>query len=150
MPVRILLIGAVVFLAAWFTILRPKPAAVDAPQLTQTTTTAPAATSTPETALGRAVAKAKAVAVATSTPAAAGTQTQTQTATTAATATPTPVPAVNVPAEELAKLPKDVAGALTSHKVLVLAVLSDEISKIRPLADDDRYVRNSLRQGQPL
>ena len=28
MPMRILLIGAVVFLAAWFTILKPKPAEV--------------------------------------------------------------------------------------------------------------------------
>src|SRR4051794_34762568 len=143
MPVRILLIGAVVFLAAWFTILRPKPAAVTTPPLTQTTTTtAPAATSTPQTALGRAVAKAKAVAGATSTPAAGAATTQTETATKAAT--PTPAPVATVPAEELAKLPTDVAGALSAHKVLVLAVLSDEVSKIRPLADDDRSVRNSL------
>src|SRR4051794_36336869 len=109
MPVRILLIGAVVFLAAWFTVLRPKPASVELP---------PAAASQPQTALGKAVAKARAVAVAgaTATPAAA-----TATATKAAAKTPAPAAAPAIPAEALAGLPKDVAGALTARKVLVLA-----------------------------
>ena len=41
MPMRILLIGAVVFLAAWFTILKPKSAEEVPPLTTETTTTAP-------------------------------------------------------------------------------------------------------------
>jgi hypothetical protein len=132
MPVRIILIGAVVFLAAWFTVLRPKPASVELP---------PATTSQPHTTLGKAVAKAKAVAgaTATATPAAG-----TAPATKSEAKAPAPAAAPTVPAEALAKLPKDVAGALRAHKVLVLAVLSDEVSNVRHLADDDRYVRNAL------
>src|SRR5215217_6182251 len=72
-PVRILLIGAVVFLAAWFTLLRPKSETV--PPLTTSTTTTPVATATPQTGLGKAVdaaktaAGAKTDATATATPA---------------------------------------------------------------------------------
>jgi hypothetical protein len=132
MPVRIILIGAVVFLAAWFTVLRPKPATIELP---------PVSTAKPHTALGKAVAKAKAVAEATSTATpAAGTSTTTKK--TPAPATTQAVPAI--PAAALAKLPKDVAHALRARKVLVLAVLSDEASSVRHLADDDRYVRNAL------
>src|SRR3954447_19789710 len=131
MPVRILLIGAVVFLAAWFTVLRPKPQSFDTPPLTTTTQ--------PQTGLGKAVAKAKAVAgTATTTKATPATKVATKAAPPAAT------PAPATPAEALAKLPKDVAGALSHRKVLVLAVLSDEATDVRPLADDDRYVRNAL------
>src|SRR4051794_38980953 len=131
MPVRILLIGAVVFLAAWFTILHPKTS-VEAP---------PVPTAQPHTALGKAVAKAKAAAVstATATPAAATSTTTTQAPAPAATPA-----APALPAAALAKLPKDVAGALKARKVLVLAVLSDEATNIRHLADDDRYVRKAL------
>src|SRR3954452_14933681 len=135
MPVRILLIGAVVFLAAWFTVLRPKPESFDTPHLTTTQTS-----TQPQTALGKLVAKAKAVAGAPATPSAA-----TTTQTTPAAPAPQAA-AAKIPADVLAKLPKNVAGALSSQKVLVLGVLSDEISKIRPLADDDRYVRNSLKK----
>src|SRR5215217_2807678 len=56
-PVRILLIGAVVFLAAWFTLLRPKAETV--PPLTTSTTTTPVASATPQTGLGKAVDAAK-------------------------------------------------------------------------------------------
>ena len=56
-PVRILLIGAVVFLAAWFTLLRPKSETVPPP--TTSTTTTPVATATPQTGLGKAVDAAK-------------------------------------------------------------------------------------------
>lgn len=142
-PVRILLIGAVVFLAAWFTLLRPKTAEV--PPLTTSTTTTPVATSTPQTGLGKAVdaakaAAGKAVATATATPA------------TGAATTTKPEPkaeapqVVAIPAAALAKLPKDVAGALETRKVLVLAVLADDAKPWRPLADDERYVRNALRK----
>jgi hypothetical protein len=141
-PVRILLIGAVVFLAVWFTLLRPKPAEV--PPLTTSTTTTPVTTSTPQTGLGKAVDAAKAAAgkaVATSTPAAAAPATTTK----PDPKTETPVAAA-IPAAALAKLPKDVAGALESRHVLVLAVLADDAKPWRPLADDERYVRNELRK----
>src|SRR5262245_23660600 len=129
MPVRIILIGAVVFLAAWFTVLRPKPESVDVPNIETA--------ATPQSGLGRAVDKAKAAAgkavdkaVATSTPAAA---TSTTTTTPAPTATPA-APPVDIPAEALAKLPSDVAGALKDRKVLVLGVFSDEGKPWRPVA----------------
>jgi hypothetical protein len=141
-PVRILLIGAVVFLAAWFTLLRPKAAEV--PPLTTSTTTTPVTTSTPQTGLGKAVDAAKAAAgkaVATSTPSAAAPATTTKPDPKAQT----PVIAA-IPAAALAKLPKDVAGALETRRVLVLAVLADDAKPWRPLADDERYVRNALHK----
>jgi hypothetical protein len=142
-PVRILLIGAVVFLAAWFTLLRPKTAEV--PPLTTSTTTTPVATSTPQTGLGKAVDAAKAAAgraVATATPA-----TEAATTTTKPDAkAQAPAAAAAIPAAALAKLPKDVAGALETRKVLVLAVLADDATPLRPLADDERYVRSALRK----
>jgi hypothetical protein len=144
MPVRILLIGAAVFLAAWFTLLRPKSETV--PPVTTSTTTTPAATSTPQTGLGKAVDAAKK---------AAGVKTEaTATATpatgTATTTTPEVKPenaVASVPADVLAKLPKSVANALTDRKVLVLGVLSEDAKPWRPLADDDRYVRNALKRA---
>ena len=114
-PMRILLVGAVVFLAAWFTLLRPK--AEEVPPVTPTTT-APSTQTSPST--------------------------KPESATTTA---PDPKPAepAAIPAEELAKLPKDVARALEQRKVLVLGVIADGEKPWRPLADDDRYVRNTLR-----
>jgi hypothetical protein len=120
---RILLVGAVVFLAAWFTLLRPKAAEVP-----------PATTTTPTTTT--------ATAPATTTPAAAE-ATKTEAATTTAPDTK-PAEAPAIPAEALAKLPKDVAQALTDKKTLVLGVIADGATDYRPLADDDRYVRNAL------
>src|SRR5688572_11421273 len=115
---RILLVGAVVFLAAWFTLLRPKAAEV--PPATTTTTATTPATTTPDTT------------------------TKSGTATTSAP-DPKPAETAAIPAEALAKLPKDVAGALTAKKTLVLGVIADGATDYRPLADDDRYVRNALR-----
>jgi hypothetical protein len=144
MPVRILLIGAVVFLAAWFTLLRPKSETVP-PQATSTTTT-PAATSTPQTGLGKAVdAAKKAAGVKTEATATATPATGTATTTTPETK-PENAPIQAVPADVLAKLPKNVAGALKDRKVLVLGVLSEDATRWRPLADDDRYVRNALKR----
>jgi hypothetical protein len=142
MPVRILLIGAVVFLAAWFTLLRPKGETAVPPVTTAAT---PAAT--PHTGLGRAVEAARKVAgkaAATATPT---TATGAGKATTSAPdKKPESTPAVKIPAEALAKLPKDVAAALKARKVLVLGVLSTDAEPWRPLADDDRYVRNTLER----
>jgi hypothetical protein len=144
-PVRIILIGAVVFLAAWFTLLRPKGEPT-VPPLTTTNTTAPPV-STPQTGLGRAVESAKKVAgqsdAKTAEPAATP-ATGTKPTTSAPDVKAQPAAIAAVPAEALAKLPKDVAGALKARKVLVLGVLSEDAKPWRPLADDDRYVRNSL------
>jgi hypothetical protein len=129
LPVRIILIGAVVFLAAWFTVLKPKPVEIEP------TVTTPAPKTT---GLGKAVDKAKAAAGQDTKPA-------TEAATTSAPDVKPETPAVAIPAEALAKLPKDVARALEARKVLVLGVLSDESTGYRPAADDDRYVRNALR-----
>jgi hypothetical protein len=142
---RIIMIGAVVFLAAWFTVLRPKPAAIEPTTATTatTTTTTPAE---PQTRLGKAVQSAKNAAKQ-----AAGT-TATPTAGTKPGVAATPAPAgkpeaapIAIPAEALAKLPDDVARALQAHHVLVLAVIADGSQSWRPIADDDRAVRSALR-----
>jgi hypothetical protein len=141
-PVRILLIGAVVFLAAWFTLLRPKGETAVPPVTTAAT---PAAT--PQTGLGKAVDAARKVAgkaAATATPATGTAAGQATTSAPDKKAEAAPVAAI--PAETLAKLPKDVAGALKARKVLVLGVLSTEAKPWRPLSDDDRYVRNTLKR----
>jgi hypothetical protein len=133
---RILLVGAVVFLAAWFTILKPKPVTAE------TDTPAP---STAQTAYGKAVEKAKSVAnkaVATATPTG-----ESAAAAPAATPEPAAEPAIAIPAEELAKLPKTVAAALKERKILVLGVFADGETNWRPMSDDDRYVRSALRKS---
>jgi hypothetical protein len=138
-----------VFLAAWFTVLRPKGEAT-VPPPTTTTTAPPAAT--PQTGLGRAVDAARKVAgkAAATTAQPAATAAAGTTATKATTSTPNvkvePAAISAVPAEALAKLPTDVAGALKARKVLVLAVLSKDAKPWRPVADDDRYVNNALKK----
>ena len=113
MPMRILLIGAAVFLVAWFTVLKPGGAEEELPPVQTANTTQPATAATP----------------------AASEPTEN-----------TPVADVAVPADVLAKLPKGVAGALKERKTIVLGVFSDDASEVRPMADDDRYVRNALRK----
>jgi hypothetical protein len=146
-PVRIILIGAVVFLAAWFTLLRPKGEPTVPPLTTSTTTTAPPV-STPQTGLGRAVEAAKKVAgkstATTATPAATAVA-GTKATTSAPDVKSQPAAITAVSAEALAELPTDVAGALKARKVLVIGVLSEDAKPWRPLADDDRYVRNELK-----
>jgi hypothetical protein len=131
LPVRILLIGAVVFLAAWFTVLRPKPVTSE--------TSTPATT---QTAFGKAVEKAKAV---------AGKDDKTTTEAPATATAPAKKPAAPaaaaLPPKVLAQLPKPVAKALKARKVLVLGVFEDNAKPWRPLADDDRYTRNALRKA---
>ncbi len=147
-PVRIILVGAVLFLAAWFTVLRPKSGATVAPPATPAATAT--ATGTPTDAYGRAVAKAKGAAAQTSAAAArdAGEtqppQTEAQTGSAAKTAPAQPP--IAIPAKVLATLPTDVATALKARKTLVLGVTADGATDLRPLADDDRYVRNALQR----
>ena len=147
-PVRILLVGAIVFLAAWFTVLRPKSATTAPPAPTPAATATP--TGTPTDGLGRAVAKARGAAATEEAASKAHNgetaPAQTGTATKSAPSTAPAQPAVAIPANVLAKLPKDVSAALKAHKTLVLGVIADGATPLRPLADDDRYVRNSLRK----
>jgi hypothetical protein len=135
MPMRILLVGAVVFLAAWFTVLKPKPAEI-APSTTSTT---------PTTGPGKAVDAAKKAAGQTTETTTTDTDTAPATTTAPETA-PEAAPAAAIPAEALAKLPKDVAGALEKHKVVVLGVFGESAKPWRQMSDDDRYVRNALRE----
>ena len=48
------------------------------------------------------------------------------------------VAATAIPADVLAKLPKDVAKAINARKTLVLGVFTDDAEDWRPMADDDR------------
>jgi hypothetical protein len=150
-PMRILLAGAVVFLAVWFTLLRPK-----ASEDTSATTTTPAGnvnTGQPaQSEAGKIVEKAKTAATEAegAAKAAAGEATTDATKTTPGTATTT-TPDANaataaIPAKQLEDLPKDVAKAVTGHKVMVLAVLADKGKHWRPMSDEDRYVRNTLKK----
>ncbi len=151
-PVRFLLVAAIALVAAWFTVLRPKPASTVAPAATPAATAT--ATGTPTDGLGRAVAKARGAAAAEESAAKAhagestaqAQQPQTKTGTATKTAPAPAQPAVAIPADVLAKLPQDVSAALKAHETLVLGVIADGASTLRPLADDDRYVRNALRK----
>jgi hypothetical protein len=140
-PVRILLAGAVLFLAAWFTVLRPKAETVDPP----------APVSTPGV-LGGAVGKAKgAAATAEGAAKAAAGEPQTKTESGSAAKPETAkaqaaTPALAIPAAVLAKLPHDVSKSLKQRDTIVLGVIADGATRLRPLADDDRYVRQALRK----
>jgi hypothetical protein len=148
-PMRILLAGAAVFLALWFTILRPKAAEV--PPATATPTGNVNTGQPAQSEAGKIVEKAKSAATeAEGAAKAAAGETTDATKTTPGTATTTAPdakadPAAAVSAAQLDKLPKDVAKAVTGHKVMVLAVLADKGKHWRPMADDDRYVRNTLK-----
>ena len=118
MPMRILLIGAAVFLVAWFTVLKPGGAEEALPPVQPANATQPATTAA-------------------------------TTATTPAAAEPTentPVSAWPCPPTSSPTLPKGVAGALKERKTIVLGVFADDASNWRPMADDDRYVRNALKK----
>jgi len=150
---RILLAGAVVFLAVWFTLLRPKSEEVPATTVAPTSTPAGNVNSgqPAQSEAGKIVEKAKAAATqAEGAAKAAAGETQDTTKTTPGTATTTSPdakadPVAAVTPEQLSKLPKDVANAVTGHKVMVLAVLADKGKRWRPMADDDRFVRNTLK-----
>jgi hypothetical protein len=141
-PVRIVLAGAIIFLAAWFTVLRPKAATVEPP----------APVSTPASAPGDAVAKAKGAAAATESASKAHNgepQTKTESGSAAKPETAqaqAATPALAIPADVLAKLPSDVSKSLKQHDTIVLGVIADGATRLRPLADDDRYVREALRK----
>lgn len=132
-PIRILLIGSIVFLAAWFTLLRPKAEETVAP--------APAApvAAQPVTSAGQAVQAATQGAETAQAAAEAAAGETVAPATTAGSAPQsgaTPVkPADTV---DTAGLPKVVARAVADKKVLVMLFWN-------PKAADDRAVRRELK-----
>jgi len=166
MPIRILLVGAVVFLAAWFTVLKPKETVI--PPSPAASAPAPAASSAKPKAGAkskagsfRATAKAGAATAekdalgaanagieddAPAPAAAAPSATSATSAAPSATAARPARPAVApVPDAAVAKLPRDVREGLKERKVVVLGVLSTETKPWRQMADDDRAVRSALR-----
>jgi hypothetical protein len=144
-PIRILIVSAVAFLAAWTLFLKPKsgastePAATPAPNVQ---TGAPAQSFAGKMAQKAkdAVAKANGTKAAGTTAAAAKTSTKAHT-TAAKAAADDPA----LPAAALRKLPKDVARALKARKVLVLGVIATDGKPWRPMASDDKLVQAALR-----
>ena len=152
-PMRIVLIGAVVFLAAWVAFLRPGgDAGTTTPAATAPAAT-PAATATAESAAGKAVQNARRAADAASAASAAsakasdatGSETTEETAaagsSTAAASKADAAKATSakegIQASKVG-LPVNVAKALAADKVLVLYLWD-------PKAGDDRIVRSELR-----
>lgn len=150
-PIRILLVGAVLMLAAWFTILKPKDEAAVAPPAV------PAATVSgqPASAAGRLRAKAQAgkataeadaagASVDGQAPAAGAPSVSAPSTTGTATAARSPV-LPPLPAGALAGLPRSVRAALRDRNIIVLGVLDEAAEPWAPMPDDDRLVRNALR-----
>jgi hypothetical protein len=150
-PIRILLVCAIAFLAAWMLILRPKAPTVSTPAAAtpapNVQTGAPAQSFAGKMAQRAKNAVATANGASSRVDAASGGQVQATTRATAATAVkanaPTEAPAI--PAAALKALPKDVARAVERHKVLALGVVATRSTGWRPAADDDVAVRAALR-----
>jgi hypothetical protein len=154
-PVRILVAAGVVFLALWFTVLRPKSGETTPVAATPTPATGNVNTGAPAVSgVGKIVQKAKTAAAGASqaASAAAGEATATASATPAAgsaaatktSGAPAAQSAPAIPARVLDSLPHRVSKALSAHKLLVLGVIADGAKPWRPMPDDDRYVRNTL------
>lgn len=154
MPIRILLVGAVVFMAAWFTVLKPSEEVIPAspaapggaaskPGSFRDTAKAGAATAEKD-ALGAANANIESETDAPA-PAAAAPSATTTAPPATSTATRTQPTLPPLPAKAVAQLPRDVRAGLEARKVIVLGVLNTDAKPWDPMADDDRAVRNALR-----
>lgn len=157
-PIRILLVGAVVFLAAWFTILKPKdpiePVAAPVAPVTGAPASKPGEFAA-KAKTGAAQAEASATGAANAGleedgtapapgAATAAAPTQTGAATQAAPSAAPKLPAL--PPESLKGLPKPLRTGLEERKIVVLGVLNTESSSTTQMADDDRAVRSVLRR----
>jgi len=140
-PVRILLVGCVLFLAAWMTVLKPKGAETPA-QPTAATPRVAAGGEQAGTAFGKAVESANNASKAqTAANARHGDESQSTAAvtpTTAAAKKGANTPAAGNGEVTEAGLPLPVAKAVAEHKILVLLFWN-------PKAADDRMVRRELR-----
>jgi hypothetical protein len=140
-PIRIVLVAAVAFLAAWMLFLRPKTEEIPPP--------APAATApakqpgtTAQSAAGKAVQaaeNAKATAESAAKARAGETAAQTAPATAAAKAPAAAAAKLGVDPAALASLPRDVRKALEARKIVVLGFFNRA-------ALDDRQTRKQLEQ----
>ena len=155
-PIRILLVCAVAFLAAWMLFLRPStdagaPAA-DAPTPAVSTPPVEAGGEQADSLAGKAVEAAndatakqdaRAVELAGGAGETAATPGTAAPATAAVTKTGAPVDVALPTKEALAALPRDVRRAITGRKIIVLGVVS-------PKGADERLVRKSLRNVDTL
>ncbi len=143
-PLRILLVGSVLFLAAWMLFLRPGGGTDTAAPAPATT---PAASDTPASAPGQAVDTARDAATAAEGAAAArageapatGTAPAASAAAAGTTAPPAAAPAAPAAKVDTKGLPAEVAKAVEARKVLVMLFWN-------PKAADDRMVRAELRK----
>jgi len=154
-PIRILLVGAILMMAAWFTVLKPKEETVAVPPATP----AVATPAEPQSSAGKFRAKAeegKSKAEADALGGAnAGIEGEAPTSASPSvtgpsqtTSTPSASRVGDVPpltAKQTEGLPLDVRTALTRRDVLVLGILDDSARPWAPMADDDRLVRRELR-----
>ena len=151
-PIRILLVCAIAFLAAWMLFLRPtaEPAPSPDPAAVTGTPAAKDPGAATESGAGAAVQGATAAAEKAGDAAAARAGETAPPATGTAAAKAGAGAAAAVPAldpKAVAKLPRDVRRVLEQRKVLVVGVLSLLSKPWRPMADDDRFVRRSLRRA---
>jgi len=137
-PIRILLVCAVAFIAAWMLFLKPKSDSASAPAAAPNVQTGAPARSFAGKMAQRAT-HAVAQADGTRAPSAARPRTATSAHTTTAAADPA------LPAAALRKLPKGVAHALKARKILVLGVIATDGKPWRPMATDDKLVQRALR-----
>jgi hypothetical protein len=161
-PIRILLVCAVAFLAAWMLFLRPSSDAGTPASDTPAATTPPveAGGDEAESLAGKAVEKANEATAAqdaraeelaggagetAATPETSGGATAAAPATATATVTKTGAPAtVELPGkEELATVPADVRRAFVTRQIVVLGVVA-------PTGADDRSVRKALKKVDKL
>ena len=140
-PLRILLIGCVLFLAAWMTVLKPGGATAPAPAPAPATAPAADAGGVPAgTSAGQAVESANNQAAAADARAKELTGEDPAAATAPSTTAAKPSTSSAAPKGDVSKagLPPAVAKAVAEKKVLVLLFWN-------PKAADDRIVRNELR-----
>jgi cytoskeletal protein RodZ len=146
-PLRILLIGSVVFVAAWFAFLRPGGETAPTPSTSTSTSTVPAKdpSQTASSSVGRAVQKAETAKAQTEAAAAASAGQTTPSATTGGAVAQAPAgkPATAAPGSKdaeaaQASLPLSVAKAMASKKILAVLFWN-------PKAADDKAVRRALK-----
>jgi hypothetical protein len=142
-PIRIVLVAAVAFLAAWMLFLRPKAEVVPPPAPAASTAPAKQPGSTAQSAAGKLVQKAEnAKATAESAAKArAGESTSTPAAPTATAPAAKPAASaaqkLGVDPQALASLPRDVRNAIVARKIVVLGFFNRE-------ALDDRATKKQL------
>jgi hypothetical protein len=143
-PVRILLVAAIAFLAAWMLFLRPKPESVEpAATAPNTQTSAPAVTGP-----GKAVEAAQnAAGKTTAKPGVAKPSTSTASAPATEAANQRVLALEPLTREQTKGLPKPVVNALNERKVLAIGVFNTRDKRWAKMPADDRAVRRALAKA---